>query len=370
MSPYDAVSSSPQPAGTAGAPKYAKLSDDNVKSTRAGRGKSKGIPVPIENMEFASGKCLQNHDHEHAHEHLTIADMVEQQLNKDLNVKNLHVKMSLHNLSAHVDSKCPNTGYVLNATNSNPLVMFQLQELRHFSWIHQLAMIASLVYVAMMVTLFFLNTLRCYFFTHPGDGGDANRPNGESWERGFHLMEFWSNAGFNVVMGVVLYNSTSDELHKETLRWPTLIKRFALLDIVTAFVAAFLNAVDQEFFEPYAHNLEYLTTIMMMIIDYMMWRGLANVTATTSDSRKSLQLPVLLTVGLLMLVLYNVLPDPWNEYAAHFLEHPTDMIGGLVVFYTSAESKRKADLATFHLMYRPCRHGEKPAVAALPKEEV
>jgi hypothetical protein len=57
-------------------------------------------------------------------------------------------------------------------------------------------------------------------------------------------------------MGVVLYNATSDKLHEETLRWPTLIKRFALLDIVSSFIAAILNTVDQEFFEPYAHNLE------------------------------------------------------------------------------------------------------------------
>ena len=45
------------------------------------------------------------------------------------------------------------------------------------------------------------------------------------------------------------------------------------------------------------------------------------------------------------------------------------MVGGLVVFYSSAESKRKADLATFHLMYRPCEKGEKPAVATLAQHE-
>jgi hypothetical protein len=178
----------------------------------------------------------------------------------------------------------------------------------------------------------------------------------------FHFLEFWSNAIFNIVTGVVLYNATADKLHEETLRWPTLIKRFALLDIVTSFIAAVINTIDQPYFEPIAHNLEYVSTITMILIDNMMW----NTLAVSKGVRNPVQLPVLLLLGGIMVVLYNTLPDPYNEFASHWIEHPMDIVGGLVVFYTSAESKRMADIALFHTMYRPCRGTEKAVVEALP----
>ena len=43
-------------------------------------------------------------------------------------------------------------------------------------------MIASLVYVAVIIALLLINSLRFYYHTHPGDGSDPDRPTGEAWE--------------------------------------------------------------------------------------------------------------------------------------------------------------------------------------------
>ena len=157
---------------------------------------------------------------------------------------------------------------------------------------------------------------------------------------------------------VVLYNATSDKLHEESLRWNTMIKRLALFDIVSSFVAATLCTIDLNYFELYIHNIEYCTTIFMIVIDYVMWKNLA----LSKGARNKFQLPVLLGIGFSMLIIYNCMPGPYNEYVSHILEFPTDLVGGLVIFYTSAESKRKADLAIFNTMYRPCTDGETPAI--------
>jgi hypothetical protein len=85
--------------------------------------------------------------------------------------------------------------------NSGSLIHFQLQELKRYSCtfphehtdfrslysntragIHQLTMIASLVYVAVIIALLLMNSLRFYYHTHPGDGSDPDRPTGEAWE--------------------------------------------------------------------------------------------------------------------------------------------------------------------------------------------
>jgi hypothetical protein len=49
---------------------------------------------------------------------------------------------------------------------------------------------------------------------------------------------------------------------------------------------------------------------MMILIDYMMWRTLA---VSQGRSYAPLQLPLLLSVGVSMIVMYNFMPDPWNE---------------------------------------------------------
>ena len=97
-------------------------------------------------------------------------------------------------------------------------------------------MVAALVYMAVEITLLLLHCLRVRnYYT----GGDP-----DAWEHVFHMLEFWAAALFNVVTGVVLLNSTSASFHELAHQWPILIKRVALLNIVTAFVAALLIAID------------------------------------------------------------------------------------------------------------------------------
>ena len=74
-----------------------------------------------------------------------------------------------------------------------------------------------------------------------------------------------------------------------------------------------------------------------------------------------------LTLGIGMNVLYNCLLPPLNEYTSHFVEFPTAVIAGSVVFYSAAESKRKADLEIFRIMYSECTeiHSQEDSYAAI-----
>ena len=268
---------------------------------------------------------------------------------------NLHVRVALHALQAPADRRCPSSGYALH-TASNLLVAVQLEDMRRFSQINQIAMLAALLYVAIMITLCILNALRCYYFTHPFRPGDAaGRPTGSSWERPFHLIEFWTNVFFNIITGVVLLNTTSDSFQELTRQWPTVIKRVALFDIVSAFVAAILISIDLPYFESCCHNIEFVTTICAMIVNYILWLSLNGDARRRPRRPHLLRFLALLTIGFTMLILYNSLPAPWNEFASHFVEFPTDVVGGLVVFFTTAESKRRTDLEIFSLMYKPCK---------------
>ena len=264
----------------------------------------------------------------------------------------MHVRVALHGLQAPADSQCPSSGYALRSA-SNLLVTMHLEDMRRFSQVNQIGMVAALLYVAIMITLCVLNALRCYYFMHPFRPGDAaGRPTGSSWELPFHLIEFWTNALFNIVTGVVLLNTTSDTFHELALRWPTVIKRVALFDIVSAFVAAILISIDLPYFEPCCHNIEFVTTICAMIVNYMLWLSLGS--HRQPRRPQLLRFVALLAIGFTMLILYNALPAPWNEFASHFVEFPTDVAGGLVVLFTTAESKRRTDLEIFGLMYQPC----------------
>ena len=319
-------------------------------------------------MQPSAAPCLDAHDHAHSHAHSARDGPALQHLTRQSrsdssapaeSTSNLHVRMSLQGIKspqgmAMVNPACPSSGYILK-TSRNLLLGIQLAELQRYSSTNLYASIAALIFVAIEITLAVLNGLRAYFYTHPGTF-PANE-----WERTFHFTEFWAVAFFNIVTGVVLLNSTSDTFYELALNWPTIIKRCALLNIVSAFVAAILITVDLPFFEPISHNIEYVATIFMILVDYILWLGLSSVKPTTSSSVKDnitptqlLLLLLVLCIGVAMLVMFNTLPPPWNEFASHFLEFPTEIVAGMVVFYSAAESKRKADMAIFDLMYRTC----------------
>ena len=258
--------------------------------------------------------------------------------------KDLPVRMSLHALRSPMDPECPSSGYILQVLE-NPMVNNQIAQLKDYSRINQQAMFAALIFVAIMISLCIANTIRFYHFTRPGGKAWEDR-----WDLPLHYIEFWTNAFFNVVTGVVLINATSDTFHDLALRWPTVITFFALFDIVSSFVGAILISIDLEYFERLCHNVEYAATLFMSVVQYMLWLSLA----PRKSSTNRYVLPFVPLPGISMLLLYNTLDDPYNEFASHSLEFPWEVIGGLVIFYTAAESKRKADMAILNVMYKPC----------------
>jgi hypothetical protein len=214
------------------------------------------------------------------------------------------------------------------------------------------ASIGALVYVAVEITLLILHSLRVRNYVTGG--------NSEAWEEVFHNIEFWSAALFNILTGVVIGCSTSDTFHELAHRWPTLIRRAALLNIVTAFVGALLVSIDLAYFEVWSHRIEYVTMIVMIVVDYVLWLGLTSNNSINVTIFQKVCLVLSLTVGISMNVLYNALPSPYNELTCHFLEFPTEIIAGSVVFYSAVESKRKADLEIFSLMYSECTDAHSP----------
>ncbi len=243
---------------------------------------------------------------------------------------------------------CRSYGYVLK-TSRNLFLGIQVAELQKYSQVNFMAAIAALVYMAVEITLLLLHCLRVRnFYT----GGDP-----DAWEHVFHMLEFWAAALFNVVTGVVLLNSTSASFHELAHQWPILIKRVALLNIVTAFVAALLIAIDLKHFEPLSHRIEYVVTIMMILVDYVLWLGLlkpgSSMLKPTAFQKVCFALSM--AVGIAMNVIYNACPPPYNEIYVHFLEFPAEIIAGGVIFYSAVESKRKADLEIFGLMYSECK---------------
>ena len=263
----------------------------------------------------------------------------------------LQMRVALHTLQAPANDDCPTAGFVLK-TETNLLYMSQLEELKRYSWINQLAMIASLIYVATIATLAFLNILRTYYHIYglPKSLEKTACAVCGPWVESFHMLEFWANFLFNVTTAFVLMNSTSITFHELALRWRTIY--FSLFDIVSSFAAACLATIDLHYFEPYCHNIEYTTLIFVMLVDYMLFLSLSQ--SPSSSRVRKLQLSILLSIGFTMLIVYNTLPAPWNEYVAHYFEFPVDIGSGLVVFYTSAENKRQADREIFTLMYKPC----------------
>jgi hypothetical protein len=228
----------------------------------------------------------------------------------------------------------------------NLLLGIQVAELQKYSSVNLNASIAALVYIAIEITLLILHCIRVRNYLNHGDA--------DAWEYTFHMLEFWSAALFNIVTGVVLTNSTSDTFHELANKWPTLIKRVALLNIVTASVAALLVAIDLPYFEIASHRIEYVATLFMIMVDYVLFLGLTSKSSVKTSCLQRVCLTLSIGVGISMNVVYNVVPAPWNELCTHFLEFPTEIIAGGVVFYTAVESKRKADLEIFRLMYSEC----------------
>jgi hypothetical protein len=269
----------------------------------------------------------------------------------------MHVVMSLGklreatSLNIQQHKTCRSHGYVLN-DSGNLLLQIQVAELQKYSWVNLNASIAALIFIAVESTLLILHSLRVRNFFNHG--------NLDVWEVVFHRMEFWSTALFNIVIGVVLLNSTSDSFHELTQKWPTLIKRLALLNIVTAFVAALLVSIDLPYFEVLSHRIEYVITLCMILIDYVLWLGLTSSNDIKINPFQLVCLVLSVGVGISMNVLYNALPAPYNEVYSHFVEFPTEIIAGSVIFYSAVESKRKADLEIFRLMYSECMDSHSP----------
>jgi hypothetical protein len=102
-------------------------------------------------------------------------------------------------------------------------------------------------------------------------------------------------------------------------------------------------------------------------VDYVLWLGLASSKTVKPTPCQIACFGLPLTFGIGMIVSYNCLPPPLNEYTSHFLEFPTAIIAGSVVFYSAAESKRKADLEIFRIMYSECMktHCQQDGYAAI-----
>ena len=102
-------------------------------------------------------------------------------------------------------------------------------------------------------------------------------------------------------------------------------------------------------------------------MDYVLWLGLASSKTVKVTPYQLACFGISLTLGIGMNVLYNCLLPPLNEYTSHFVEFPTAVIAGSVVFYSAAESKRKADLEIFRIMYSECTeiHSQEDSYAAI-----
>ena len=126
------------------------------------------------------------------------------------------------------------------------------------------------------------------------------------------------------------------------------IRAIILLNISTALVPAVLITIDLPYFEPAAHNIEYVNTIILTMINAYLLFGYAK--GRLSQFNQAFVV-IGLIAGVLQLVLYNALGDPKGELWGHWVEFPLEIVSAAIAFHFAMETKATADAQAASYMY-------------------
>uniref|UniRef100_A0A7S1HVH4 Uncharacterized protein n=1 Tax=Eutreptiella gymnastica TaxID=73025 RepID=A0A7S1HVH4_9EUGL len=212
------------------------------------------------------------------------------------------------------------------------LILYRLASLDTKSAVNFSLSIVCLLYAAINVVCFMMNTLGAQFV--------------ERHEHSFHLLEFWGTFIFSLVSVFSLVYSPRP-LGRITQN-PVRLKLVVFFNVAVSLVPALLVSVDLETFEVIAHEIEYTNELTMVLIDLVILASLVRefdpTSAVSSQTSNVAMLLVSASVAVVQLLLYNSHFGAHGELVAHYFEFSFELFSAMTMFWFCLDNKLLADM--------------------------
>lgn len=220
-------------------------------------------------------------------------------------------------------------------------MLARVSDLRTRSTMSLFLALSSVVYIAINIACFILNTY------------DLEVPDAVISPSNFHRLEFWATFCFILVQVFALMYMPKHL--GELSASPTFLKLVILVNVCLSFMAALLVTISLEDFETPSHELEYTNELTMAFIDLTLLGSLLRNRdgklwqRSNIDSIASLMMVLLaVSVATAQLGVYNLMGwtedgDSKGETLAHYFEFVFEAISAAITFWFTMDNRFLAE---------------------------
>lgn len=241
----------------------------------------------------------------------------------------------------------------LNST-TNLLVVVRANEILMMSRVNTGLAIISVLYMAVNVSCFILNSYDNECDPKAPGCSPATTP------YLFHSLEFWATFVFNLVDLLAL--GYSPRTLSNQYKNPVVLKLLVLLNIGMSFWSCLLVTINLEKFEVFSHELEYANELTLTIFDATILVSLVRGRSHEQmRSQRWVSIMSLLAAGIVATVqlgVYNLSGwtadgDSKGEQMSHYLEFGFGIISAGITFWFTMDNRLCAEKRLCQIMYGP-----------------